>query len=151
MAWGFTIDCPDCNLQWDGILVSLTLGPRSRNPDSSQEWCCPDCCCSLHLPRSVDRKTWQVWYERFLDNPFPRTKTARFLLARIDAGFADARWYVPREIELDRVDCLLCSSPMILLETSAAIVTCPACGSKKPEIAGFHSHCSMAVGENGFR
>jgi len=150
VAWSFDADCPDCGHHWEGIEATLRIGPWTRGGGDAQHLFCRRCYNRLWLPRSMERKAWRRWSERFLAEPSGRGAWLLGLLARIDASFASAGWYVPHPIDPGAVGCPGCGSPMVPGAAEGDHLECPACGSLAPVLAGFTSHVSLAVGEDGF-
>ncbi len=151
MGWGFEAACPDCGHGWEGVESSLRIGLGSDStPSDSKDVFCPHCCNRLYYPRSMERKVWQRWYERFL-RQFPfQSGWLVSLLARIDASFQSAPWYAPQALNLGEVTCPGCDRRMAPGIRGGDRLICPRCGSNAPVLSGFTSHVTLALGEDGF-
>jgi hypothetical protein len=151
MAWGFEADCPDCGHHWEGIEASFRIGLWSNeSKDEDSSLFCPRCCNRLYYPKSMERKAWQRWYERFLrEFPF-KSGWLLSLLAQINASFESAEWYQVRAFDPGEVLCPGCSVPMVCGASGGDRLICPRCGSNAPVRMGFTAHYETGLGEDGF-
>lgn len=150
MAGIFEIDCPDCGHHWRGVQARLCIGEPSTAAGETQDSYCPCCYNMLSLPKTLERKTWQRWRERFLSKPQMSGEWLLKLLDQVDASFSSASWYTTQPIQLGTIRCPECDLPMVPHSENGDHLICPICGSLNPILTEFTGFLNMFVGDNGF-
>jgi Zn finger protein HypA/HybF involved in hydrogenase expression len=145
MALKFQAHCPDCQHQWEGIEVSYRIGPGTDiEKNNIQELFCPGCYARVLFPRTVERKSWQRWHERFQSTKEQRSKLLTYIAAQVDAALASARWFAPTDLQIVSVECPECKLQLEAGSQTANHLICPRCRSQAPLLAEYEGFIEVA-------